>query len=192
MEYALKYQKNLKGLIIANMMASAPDYGKYANDVLAKQFDPKVLEEVRAIEAKKDYGNPRYMELLLPNFYCEHLCRFPADQWPEPVNRAFKHHNETIYVMMQGPSEFGVAGKLEKWDIKAQLPNITVPTLTIGATHDTMDPKHMEWMSTQVKHGRFLLCPNGSHLSMWDDQEHFFPGVIQFINDVNAGTFTKE
>ena len=93
---------------------------------------------------------------------------------------------------MQGPSEFGVAGKLEKWDIKAQLPNITVPTLTIGATHDTMDPKHMEWMSKQVKHGRFLLCPNGSHLSMWDDQEHFFPGVIQFIKDVNAGTFAKE
>lgn len=189
MEYALKYQQNLKGLIIANMMASAPEYGQYANDVLAKQFDPKVLEEVRALEAKKDYANPRYMELLLPNFYCEHLCRFPVEQWPEPVNRAFKHANQTIYIMMQGPSEFGVAGKLEKWDIKAQLPNITVPTLTIGATHDTMDPKHMEWMSTQVKRGRFLLCPNGSHLSMWDDQDHFFPGVIQFVKDVDNRSF---
>lgn len=189
MEYALKYQQNLKGLIIANMMASAPEYGQYANDVLAKQFDPKVLEEVRALEAKKDFNNPRYMELLIPHFYEKHLCRFPAAEWPEPVNRAFKHFNQTIYVMMQGPSEFGVSGKLEKWDIKAQLPNITVPTLTIGATHDTMDPKHMEWMSTQVKHGRFLLCPNGSHLSMWDDQEHFFPGLIKFIRDVDEGGF---
>jgi proline iminopeptidase len=189
MEYALKYQQNLKGLIIANMMASAPEYGQYANDVLAKQFDPKVLEEVRAIEAKNDYNNPRYMELLMPNFYTKHLCRFPLEQWPEPVNRAFKHFNQTIYVMMQGPSEFGVSGKLEKWDIKAQLPNITVPTLTIGATHDTMDPKHMEWMSTQVKHGRFLLCPNGSHMSMWDDQEHFFPGLIRFLRDVDERKF---
>src|SRR5688572_19982255 len=191
MEYALKYQQNLKGLIIGNMMASAPEYGQYANDVLAKQLDPKVLEEVRAIEAKKDYTNPRYMELLIPNFYEQHLCRFPAAEWPDPVNRAFKHANQTIYVLMQGPSEFGVAGKLEKWDIKAQLPTITVPTLTIGATHDTMDPKHMEWMSTQVKKGRFLLCPNGSHLSMWDDQEHFFPGVIQFIRDVDNGSFKE-
>lgn len=189
MEYALKYQKNLKGLIIANMMASAPEYGKYANEVLAKQLDPKVLAEVRALEAKKDFSNPRYMELLLPNFYTQHLCRFPVEQWPEPVNRAFKHANQSIYVMMQGPSEFGVAGKLEKWDIREQLPNITVPTLTIGATHDTMDPKHMEWMSTQMKRGRFLLCPNGSHLAMWDDQEHFFPGVIDFIMDVDAGDF---
>ncbi len=192
MEYAFKYQQNLKGLIIANMMASAPEYGKYAEEVLAKQMDPKVLEEIRALEAKKDFANPRYMELLLPNFYAKHLCRFPIDQWPEPVNRAFKHINSTVYTLMQGPSEFGISGKLEKWDIKAQLPSIKVPTLTIGATHDTMDPEHMKWMATQVQQGRFLLCPNGSHLSMWDDQENFFPGLIRFLKDVDSGNFKKE
>ncbi len=92
MEYALKYQKNLKALIVANMVASAPEYGKYANDVLAKQFKPNVLKEIRAIEAKKDFNNPRYMELLLPNFYHEHLCRLQV--WPDGVNRAFKHVNQ--------------------------------------------------------------------------------------------------
>ncbi|GHN00747.1 proline iminopeptidase [Cytophagales bacterium WSM2-2] len=189
MEYALKYQKNLKGLIISNMMASAIDYGKYAEEVLAKQMDPKVLAEVRTIEAKKDYSNPRYMELLLPNFYEQHLCRFTAAQWPDPVNRAFKHLNNTVYTLMQGPSEFGISGRLEKWDVKARLPELIVPTLTIGAQHDTMDPEHMKWISTQVKRGRFLLCPNGSHLSMWDDQDHYFPGLIQFIKDVDTGKF---
>src|SRR6476646_7483450 len=39
MEYALKYQDNMKGLIVANMVASIPDYNKYAYDVLAKQMD---------------------------------------------------------------------------------------------------------------------------------------------------------
>jgi len=187
MEYALKYQQNLKGLIISNMMASAPDYGRYADEVLAGQMDPKVLAEVRELEAKNDFANPRYMELLIPNYYEQHLCRFPSAEWPEPVNRSFKHLNASIYTLMQGPSEFGISGLLEKWDIKSRLPEIAVPTLTIGATHDTMDPKHMEWMSTQVKNGRFLLCPNGSHLAMWDDQEHYFPGVIQFIKDVDRG-----
>src|SRR5688572_18568610 len=38
MEYALKYQQHLKGLIICNMMASCPDYDKYADEVLAKQM----------------------------------------------------------------------------------------------------------------------------------------------------------
>ena len=31
-EYALKYQQHLKGLIISNMMASIPAYNEYAND----------------------------------------------------------------------------------------------------------------------------------------------------------------
>lgn len=192
MEYALKYQTNLKGLIISNMMASAPDYGRYADEVLAKQMDAKVLAEVRDLEAKNDFENPRYMELLVPNFYTEHLCRFPADQWPEPVNRSFKHLNGSIYVLMQGPSEFGISGKLEKWDRKADLKNITVPTLVIGATHDTMDPEHMKWMASEVPNGRFLLCPNGSHLSMWDDQEHYFPGLISFLKDVDSGIQIKK
>ena len=55
MEYALKYQNNMKGLIVSNMVASAPEYGKYADEVLAKTMDPKVLQELRAMETKKDF-----------------------------------------------------------------------------------------------------------------------------------------
>jgi proline iminopeptidase len=181
MEYALKYQQNLKGLIISNMMASATDYGEYAAKVLAKQMDPKVLDTIRNIEAAKDFDNPKYMELLLPNFYAEHILRMPIDKWPEPVNRSLSKMNQSLYVTMQGPSEFGISGKLEKWDVKASLKSITVPTLVVGAKHDTMDPTHMEWMSKEVKNGTYLFCPNGSHLSLYDDQENFMNGLIGFL-----------
>lgn len=187
MEYALKYQNNLKALIISNMMASAPDYGKYAEDVLAKQLDSKVLAEVRAIEAKGDFGNPRYMELLMPNFYAAHICRIPLEQWPEPVVRSFNKLNQSLYVTMQGPSEFGIGGSLIKWDIKAKLPSLTIPTLTIGAKHDTMDPEHMKWMSTQVANGSHLHCPNGSHMCMYDDQKTYVTGLVKFVKGVEKG-----
>jgi proline iminopeptidase len=59
----------------------------------------------------------------------------------------------------------------------------------IGAEHDTMDPKAMEEQSRLVQKGRYLHCPNGSHLAMWDDQQAFMTGVIQFIQDVDAGKF---
>ncbi len=188
MEYAFKYQQNLKGLIISNMMSSCPDYGKYAEDVLAKQMDPKILDTIRALEAKKDFNNPKYMELVIPNFYNQHFCRLQP--WPEALDRALPHLNNQIYVMMQGPSEFGVGGTLANWDRSKDLPKITVPTLTIGGKHDTMDPEHMKWMATQVQQGDSLICPNGSHCSMWDDQPHYFPGLIKFIRSVNDGNFT--
>jgi proline iminopeptidase len=186
-EYALKYQANIKGLIISNMMASCPAYGKYADDVLAKQMDKKVLDTIRAIEAKGDFSNPKYMELLTTNFYNEHLCRLK--QWPEALNRAFPHINSQIYVMMQGPSEFGVSGRLENWDRSKDLPQLKIPTLTIGGKYDTMDPEYMKWMATQVQQGDSLICPNGSHCSMWDDQQHYFTGLIKFIKTVDDGSF---
>jgi proline iminopeptidase len=187
LEYALKYQQNLKGLIISNMMASCPDYGKYADNVLAKQFDPKVLARVREIEAKGDFENPEYMQLLLPNYYAKHICRIPIEQWPEPVNRAFSKINQSLYVTMQGPSEFGIAGKLLKWDRKADLPKISVPALSIGGKYDTMDPAHMQWMATQFQNGSYLYCANGSHLSMYDDQQTYMNGLIKFIKGVDDG-----
>lgn len=183
MQYALKYQQNLKGLIVANMMASVPEYGKYADEVLAKQMKQEVFAEIKSLEAKGDYNNPRYMELLIPNFYNEHICRLK--EWPEALDRSMKHLNSNIYVMMQGPSEFGVSGRLTNWDVKNRLHEITVPTLMIGAKYDTMDPKAMEEQSKLVKNGKFLYCPYGSHLSMWDDQKVFMSGVVKFINDVN-------
>lgn len=183
-EYVLAHQQHMKGLVVANMMASAIDYGKYAEEVLAKQMKPEVLAEVRAIEAKKDFDNPRYMELLLPNFYAEHLCRLPV--LPDAVNRTFKHANNEIYTLMQGPSEFGIAGRLATWDIKGRLKEIAIPTLMIGAKHDTMDPAAMEAQSKMVQKGQYLYCPDGSHLAMWDDQKVFMSGVIKFIKEVDA------
>jgi proline iminopeptidase len=181
-EYALKYQNNMKGLIISNMMSSCPEYGKYADEVLAKQLKPEVLAQIQKIEADKEFDNPKYMELLLPNFYEEHVLRLPAKDWPEPVNRSFAKMNQSLYVTMQGPSEFGIAGKLENWDRTNDLKNITIPSLVIGATHDTMDPKFMEKMSTLLPKGSFLLCKNGSHMALYDDQQTYFKGLISFLN----------
>jgi proline iminopeptidase len=181
-EYALKYQRHLKGLVISNMMASIPAYNAYARDVLMPAMDQSALKEIQSFEAKKDFDNPRYMKLLVDQHYVHHVVRMPVDQWPDPVNRAFDGLNKEIYVPMQGPSELGASGKLERWDRTADLKNITVPALTIGARYDTMDPAHMEWMAGQLPHGRYLFCPQGSHMAMYDDQATYFGGLIEFLS----------
>jgi proline iminopeptidase len=86
---------------------------------------------------------------------------------------------------MQGPSELGASGKLMEWDRTDDLRRIGVPSLTIGARHDTMDPAHMEAMARSLPHGRHLDCPEGSHLAMYDDQERYFAGLISFLQDVD-------
>ncbi|MFZ9743274.1 MAG: proline iminopeptidase-family hydrolase [Chitinophagaceae bacterium] len=184
MQYSLKYQQNLKALIISNMMSSCPDYDKYAEEVLAKQMDKTVLDSIRAMEARNDFANPQYMGLLIPNFYEQHMLRKPYAEWPAVVQRAFAGMNQSLYVTMQGPSEFGISGRLTNWDVSKELNKIEVPTLVIGAEHDTMDPNHMKWMSTQFKNGTYTYCPNGGHMAMYDDQENLFNGLIGFVKKV--------
>jgi proline iminopeptidase len=44
-------------------------------------------------------------------------------------------------------------------------------------------------MAGQVQQGRYLHCPDGSHMAMYDDQETWFRGLIAFLQDVDAGRF---
>ena len=72
------------------------------------------------------------------------------------------------------------------WDRSQDLHRITVPTLAIGAQHDTMDPKYMEGMAKKLPKGRYLFCPNGSHMAMYDDQQVYFDGLIHFLHGVET------
>lgn len=186
-EYALAHQQHLKGLIISNMMAGIPAYNAYAAEVLMPAMDQRALAEIRRMETSGQTEDPRYMELLIPHHYEQHILRLPSAQWPDPVQRAFKHLNAKIYVPMQGPSELGASGTLGEWDRTDDLERITVPTLVIGARHDTMDPAHMEWMAGALPRGQYLFCPNGSHMAMYDDQQVYVEGLIRFLRDVDAG-----
>lgn len=186
MEYAVRHGEHLKGLVISNMMSSCPAYDAYAQQVLKPTMDPAVVAEIERLEAAGETEDEHYESLLVANHYVQHVLRMPAEEWPDPVLRGFRLNRE-LYVSMQGPSELGLSGKLAGWDRSGDLGSITVPTLVIGAAHDTMDPAHMAWMATQLPNGRYLHCPDGSHMAMYDDQERYFTGLVDFIHEVDAG-----
>jgi len=186
MEYALAHQDNLKCLIISNMMDSIPAYNDYARRALMPAMNQAQLAEVQRMEASGQTADPRYMQILMPMHYEQHILRRPADQWPEPVTRSFAHLNQHLYALMQGPSELGASGRLEHWDRSGDLHRITVPTLVIGARHDTMDPAWMEAMSHRLPHGQYLYLPNGSHMALYDDQQAYFAGLVRFLRGVDG------
>jgi proline iminopeptidase len=187
-EYALKYQRQLRGLVISSMMSSVPAYNAYAEQVLMPAMDPGALAEIKALEAAGQIEDPRYMELLIEQHYVHHVLRMPHEDWPDPANRGFAHINPAIYVSMQGPSELGISSEasLAGWDRTEDLATISVPALVIGARHDTMDPAFMEMMAGRLPAGRYLYCPDGSHMAMYDDQRTYFSGLIAFLTGLDS------
>ena len=180
-EYALKYQHRLRGLVISNMTAGTQAYLK-RTAALKQLLSPESLAKLTALEAKEDYDNPEYERLMMEELYPKMICR--TKPWPEPADRAFRHANQKIYVQMQGKSEFLVTGNLKDWERWDRLHEIKVKALTIGAEHDEMDPEDMKKMAKLMQNATNLYCPNGSHLCMWDDQAIYFENLLKFLHSV--------
>jgi hypothetical protein len=62
-----------------------------------------------------------------------------------------------------------------------------------GATHEYFEVLDSYFPGAGIEYyyydGRYLYCPNGSHLAIYDDQTVYMTGLIQLIEDVDAGRF---
>jgi proline iminopeptidase len=180
-EYALKYQHHLRALVISNMTAGIQSYLKRIGEV-AKKLDPVTLATLRVFEATEDYDAPEYQRIMMEELYPMAICR--SKPWPEPVTRAFRDANLAIYNRMQGKSEFVVTGTFKDWERWDDLHKIEVKTLTLGAENDTMDPEDIRKMATLMPNATAAICPEGSHLAMWDDQAIYFEHLLGFLRTV--------
>ncbi len=185
-EYALKYGKNLKGLIISNMTASIPSYLKYVNE-LRDKFPAATVKMMEQYEAKEQWDAKEYQDLLINELYNKHICRIVP--WPEPVTRMFKHLAAPVYNTMQGNNEFVVTGTFKDWDRWNDLHKIANKTLLLVGRYDSMRVADIEKMKSLIPNSRMHVCENGSHLSMWDDQENYFKYLLAYFKDVEKGSF---
>ncbi len=180
-EYALKYQHNLRGLVLSNMTAGITAYLRRLNEI-AQQLPPEKLARLNALEAARDYDNPEYTSLMMDDLYPMAICR--SKPWPEPVSRAMRDANLQVYNTMQGASEFVVTGYFKGWERWDDLHRITVKTLTMGAAYDTMDPEDIRRMAELMPNARAVICANGSHMAMWDDQAAYFEYFLEFLKEL--------
>jgi len=179
-EYALQHSRHLMGLVISNMVASVSSYVQYLNQ-LRRTLPEAVQKQMADFESREEYQHPVYFALV-EALYQQHLCRL--NPWPMAVVRSFEHLNPLVYQTMQGPNEFVVTGTFQDWDRWTDLPRISVPTLILGGRYDTMNPDDLVAMADVMEHARSVICPNGSHMAMWDDPDHYYPPLLNFLAEV--------
>ena len=192
MEYLDKYQSHVKGAVFSNMTASLKDYVDYTAILKSRLFTERDKAVYDSLDRRKEYTSPQYTDLLMNKLYSQVLCRIPIDKWPEPLMRAFKKPNQTIYVQMQGVDEFHVTGNFKNWDFWDKLQNIKIPALVLGGQYDEMNPESMKKEGRLLPNSRTYLCPEGSHMAMYDDQQRYFSALTTFLKDVDGGNFKAD
>lgn len=179
-EYALAHPDRLAGLVISNMVASIPSYEVYIRK-LRDELPAAKLDRLQQLERAQAYDSPEY-EDIINYLYHRHICRLSP--WPEPVSRAVKWLALPVYNTVQGKSEFEVTGNMKGWNRWQDLPKIRTPTLILGGRYDTMNPQDLMEMSRRMPDASTVICPNGSHLSMYDDQQSYFSALLPFLSRV--------
>jgi proline iminopeptidase len=191
MEYLQKYPSHVKGVVLSNMTASIHSYLPYVESLKQKFFSAADLKKFDSLDRLHDYASPGYQNLLMNDLYAHTICRL--NPWPEPLMRCFKKANLAIYNQMQGVDEFHVTGAAFKdWDMWGRLRNITAPTLVIGGVNDEMNPADMRREGDSIPNSRTYLCPRGSHMSMYDDQQNYFRELIRFLKEVDENKFQPD
>jgi L-proline amide hydrolase len=176
--HAVEKPKGLKGLIIANSLASIP---KWLPEI------ERLVNELPAVHRKAvhkalkagDYSAPEF-EAANTYFTAQHLIRVPMTA---DVAEAFRLNaeNPTVYEAMWGPAEFAPTGSLRTWDVEDQLKNIKVPTLLINGKHDEVTPKTQKRLVKKIKGAEWVCLPYSSHLAWVEEPAAWMDAVNGFL-----------
>jgi proline iminopeptidase len=177
LQYALKYQKHLKKLIIASGLASVSETVSEMNRL--KTLLPKETQEVmKKYESKCAFLHPEYLKAV-DAYYHNFLCRLP--EWPQDVVRSLNELSVPVYFTQNGPNEFTIIGTWKGWDITARLPEIKVPTLVTVGKYDEVTPRVAETIHKGITGSTLTVFENSAHLTMWDEEKKYLQVVKTFL-----------
>ena len=177
---ALKYQRNLRSLIVTGGLASVPLTVREMRR-LVNRLPPKVQETIAKYEALEDYRNPKYLAAV-DVFYRRYVCRLPV--WPREVTYSFEHLSGPVYFTMNGPNEFTIIGTIKDWDVTDQLPTIHVPTLITVGRYDEVTPRVAESIHRGITGSKLVRFEKSAHLAMWEERSHYIEVLRNFLDGV--------
>ena len=176
--HAVDKPKGLKGLIIANSLASVP---KWLPEIerLVTELPSVHRKAVHKGIKEKNYTSPEF-QAANDYFTLQHLVRVPMTS---DVADAFGQlaENPTVYEAMWGPVEFAPIGSLRTWDVEDQLKNIKVPTLLINGKFDEVTPKTQKRLVKKIKGAEWVCLPLSSHLSWVEEPAAWIDAVDGFL-----------
>ena len=149
--------------------------------LLIEALPPEVQATLLKHEKAGTTSSPEYVKATRV-FYDRHVCR--VNPWPPEVARTFAALEEdpTVYLTMNGPSEFHTIGTLKHWTIVDRLHLIQAPTLLISGKYDEATPACVQPFADRIKNVRWVKFENSSHMPHVEETERYLKVVGEFLS----------
>ncbi|KAL8993436.1 MAG: hypothetical protein Q9169_006353 [Polycauliona sp. 2 TL-2023] len=178
--HAIGQPAGLKRLIIAN---SPADMGSWAAaaDRLRLALPEDVQETLTRCEKEGTTGSEEYEKAIMV-FYEKHLCRVKPLPAGLEASFAWLKKDDTVYLTMNGPSEFHVNGTLKTFDIRKELHKIKVPTLLLNGRYDEAQDDVVEPFFQEIEKVKWYRFAESSHTPQLEEREEFMKVVARFLD----------
>jgi len=94
---------------------------------------------------------------------------------------AWVEDDDTVYMTMNGPSEFTVVGSLKTWSIVDQVHKISVPTLVLNGEYDEARDSCVYPYFNGIPKVKWYTFLNASHCSQLEVPEKYMEVVGAFL-----------
>ena len=180
LEHALQRPPGLRALVLADTLASIPDFSAECQRLLS-DLPEDVQATIRAHEAAGTTDHADYTEACMV-FYRRHLCR--VDPWPDDLTRSFQamEDDPTVYGTMNGPSEFTVVGTIRDWQVVDRLGEIAAPTLMVSGRHDETTPRLQRTLLDGIAGSRWECFEESSHVPHLEETDRWLAVVDGFLS----------
>ena len=179
-EFAVRRPVGLERLVIADSPASMQLWS-VAADSLRAELPPEVEQTLRQHEEAGTTDSPEYHQAMQV-YYDRHVCRVVPNPPEVAASFAAIYDNPTVYLTMNGPSEFHTVGSLKGWSVIDRLPQVDVPTLVISGHHDEAAPVAVRPYFELIPDVRWRIFAESSHMPHVEETERFLSVVRRFLD----------
>ncbi len=187
--YALKYQENLRHLVLCSTFQSTSKMNKVLSTIKEKMPN-ELRERIDAMETAglfgkgKDYEHNRYPAAYMIAAWGEGYFPYLYQNHPDPN---FSPEGNGVmswdlYREMWGShGEFVIDGNLSSVEFDAKLPSLKVPTLITVGDHDECDPSLAREMHAEIPGSQLVIIPKSGHMTFVDQPALFIRTVDEFL-----------
>ncbi|KAI1796316.1 prolyl aminopeptidase-2 [Ganoderma leucocontextum] len=172
--------KGLRRLVVSNSPACMRLFVKAAYEELIAKLDSPVRDALIRHEQAGTTDSLEYQDAML-QFYKRHLCRLWP--WPAELNQSFEYmeKDHTVYLTMNGPSEFYVTGLLKDWSIVEEASKIEVITLLLNGAYDEAADSTVLPFFRAIPKVKWYTFAESSHTPHWEEREKYMQLVSDFL-----------
>jgi len=182
-EFAVLQPDGLRSLILSNSPASIPTWTAEARR-LRLDLPDEVRDTLDRHEAAGTIDDPEYLAAAQV-FYDRHVCRVVPN--PEEVQRSTEQFtaDPTVYLTMNGPTEFHCIGTIKDWTIEDRVHSICVPTLLLTGAYDEATELTNRPFAEHIPDVCWTVFPESSHMPFIEEPEAYDAAVLEFFDEVD-------